>query len=160
MLPRRHRRTARRKKNLRVVKKPEELDLNRRDTDAGPSEALSAAVVAALMLGQPAPIIAQRFGLSTDTVKRWEEAYDISNPLKRRDSLSEMLLVFVEQELASLMSISIATSDEDWIKSQKASDLSQLVGVKQDRILAVLSAYSKAQDSMRVIKGEIVGNED
>lgn len=143
-----------------MVKRPAELDLNRRDEDAGPSEALSAAVVAALMLGQPAAIIAQRFGLAVTTVKNWEAAYDISNPLKRRDSLSEMLMVFVEQELASLMSISIATSDEDWIKSQKASDLSQLVGVKQDRIMAVLAAYGKAQDSMRVIQGEIIVDED
>lgn len=143
-----------------MVKRPAGLDLNRRDPSATPSESLSAAVVAALMLGQPAIIIAQRFGLPTATVKRWEEAYDISNPLKRRDSLSEMLMVFVEQELASLMSISIATSDEDWIKSQDASDLAQFVGVKQDRIMAVLAAYSKAQDSRRAIQGEVVSDED
>lgn len=139
-----------------MVKKPSELELNRRDPGAPPSEALSAAVVAALMLGQPAAVIAQRFGLPAGTVRRWEEAYDISNPLKRRDSLSEMLMVFIEQELASLMSISIATSDEEWIKSQDASELAQLIGVKQDRIMAVLGAYSKAQDSRRAIEGEIV----
>lgn len=143
-----------------MVKRPSELDLNRRDADAGPSETLSAAVVAALMLGQPAAIIAQRFGLNVSTVRKWEEAYDISNPLKRRDNLSEMLMVFIEQELSSLMSISIATSDEEWIKGQDAAELATLIGVKQDRIMAVLAAYSKAQASKRAIQGEIVSDDD
>ena len=114
--------------------------------------------MAALLLGQTAQQVAVRFGLPVTDVRRWEAAYDISNPLKRRDSLSEMLLVFVEQELASLMSISISTSDEDWIKDQNAADLAVLIGAKQDRLMKILEAYGRAQTSRTQIQGEVVND--
>jgi hypothetical protein len=113
--------------------------------DNGPSEPLKAAVLAALMLGQPAVQIAHQFGLPPQSVKQWEVAYDISNPNRRRAKLDEMLLIFVEQEIASLMAISIATSDEEWILEQNAVDLSTFIATKQDRLMKVLEAFGRSQ---------------
>lgn len=148
-----------RRKFINTIEKPVRLELTRRTDGDDPSEPLKAAVMAALLLGQPAAQIAHQFGLPVATVRRWEAAYDISNPIKRRDNLSEMLLVFVEQELASLMSISIATSDEEWIKDQSASDLAMFVGAKQDRLMKILEAYSRAQASRSQLQGEVIVEE-
>lgn len=154
--PKRDPRKRPRPENVRMIKRPTRLQLTRRSEEAAPSEPLKAAVLAALLLGQTPEQVAIRFGLSVSDVRRWGAAYDISNPLKRRDSLSEMLLVFVEQELASLMSISIATSDDEWIKDQNAADLAVLVGAKQDRLMKILEAYGRAQQSRQQIQGEVV----
>lgn len=150
------RRLIRRDEKARMVKRPAELSLDRRDDDVQPSEALSAAVIAALTLGQAAPIIAQRFGLPVSTVRKWERAYDITNPIKRRDQLSDMILVFIEQELSALMTISMVTQDEEWIKKQPADVLGEFVSAKQDRMMQILAAYSKAQASKVQIQGELV----
>lgn len=132
---------------VRLVKRPADLPLDRRTDGATANEGLTAAVVAALTLGQPAEAVAQRFGINLSTVQRWEKAYDISNPVKRRDQLSEMMLVFIEQEIASLMTISMVTQEAEWIKSQKASELAEYVSAKQDRMVAILAAFGKAQAS-------------
>ena len=138
----------------RMVKRPSNLTLNRREGAEGPSETLTSAVMSALMLGTPSAQIALQFGLPPATVRKWEEAYDISNPLKRRDRLSEMLMVFLEQEISSLMTISIATQDEEWIKEQSATDLSTYIATKQDRLIRILETYGRAQESTQEIEGD------
>lgn len=149
-------RLVRRNEKARMVKKPKGLSLDRREGDIEPSEALSAAVIAALTLGQSAAVIAQRFGLPVTQVQKWEKAYDISNPIKRRDQLSDMLLVFIEQELNALLTISMVTQDEAWIRKQPANVLAEFVSAKQDRMMQILAAFSKAQASKMQIQGEIV----
>ena len=149
-------RLVRRDEKARLVKKPAGLSLDRRGDDVDPSEALNAAVVAALILGQSAPAIAQRFGLPVSTVRRWEKAYDISNPIKRRDQLSDMLLVFIEQEIGALLTISMVTQDPEWIKKQPADVLAEFVSAKQDRMMSILAAFSKAQASKVQLQGEII----
>lgn len=128
----------------KMVAPPPDHDLSTRPRKTRPSEALKAAVQAALLLGVPAAQIAQQYGINPQTVRKWEAAFDISSPTKRRDSLSEMLMVFVEQELRSLTTVSIATSDEDWIKAQSAAELASFIGAKQDRLMEILAAYGKA----------------
>lgn len=154
------RRLIRRNEKARLVMRPSGLELTRRSTEEKPGDALKAAVVAALMIGQPAVQIAQQFGLSPALVRRWEEAFDITNPLERRDRLSEILLVFVEQEIASLLTISIATSDPEWIKEQSASELAVFIGTKQDRLMKILEAFSRAQQSKQTIQGTVVTEEN
>jgi hypothetical protein len=139
----------------RMVKRPAAITLNRRSSGDGPSETLQAAVLASLVLGMPSAQVALQFGLSTATVRRWQEAYDISNPLKRRDHLSEMLMIFLEQEIASLMTISIATQDEEWILKQNATELSTFTSMKQDRLMQLLQAFGKAQASREVVEAEV-----
>lgn len=137
-----------------MVKRPARFSLTRRENGDGPSETLRAAVLASLVLGMPSAQVALQFGLPPATVRKWEQAFDITNPLQRRDRLSEMLMIFVEQEIASLMTISIATQDENWIKRQSAEDLAVYVATKQDRLMGVLAAYGKAQASAAEIEEE------
>lgn len=129
--------------------------VSRPQSDEGPSEPLKAAVLAALLVGQPSHQIAQQFGLPHRTVKKWEEAYSISNPTSRRDRISETLVVFVEQEIASLLSISIATSDEEWIKEQPASEIASLIAVKHDRLYRILEAFGRANSARQPQSEEI-----
>jgi hypothetical protein len=141
-----------------MIKRPAAVTLNRRSSGDGPSETLQAAVLASLVLGMPAAQVALQFGLPTASVKRWQEAYDISNPVKRRDHLSEMLLIFLEQEIASLMTISIATQDENWIKEQSATDLATFTSMKQDRLMQILQAFGKAQAARQTLEVESNGD--
>ena len=137
-----------------MVRAPAAVTLNRRAGGEGPTETLQAAVLAALVLGLPSAQVALQFGLPPATVRRWEQAYDISNPIKRRDRLSEMLMIFLEQEIASLMTISIATQNEEWIKEQSATDLATYIATKQDRLMNILGAFGKAQDSRQKLEEE------
>lgn len=149
-------RLVRRNDKVRVVRRPANLELTRRNDEEKPGEALRSAVLACLVLGHPIPKIAQQFGLSERVVEKWQEAFDITNPVKRRDSLSEQLLAFVEQEIAALMTISYTTMDEDWIKAQGAQELSIFMAAKQDRLMKILEAFSRAQQSRQQLQGEVV----
>lgn len=115
------------------------------------SDGFKSAVQAALLLGVPSEQIAQQYGISVQDVRKWAERFDITSPLKRRDTLSEKLLTFVEQELLALTTISVATMDEVWIKAQSASELALFVGAKQDRLMEILSAYGRTQKSKQDI---------
>ena len=115
------------------------------------SDGFQSAVQAALVLGVPPEQVAQQYGLEVRLVRQWASKFDITSPLKRRDTLSEKLLLFVEQELLALMAISIATMDESWIKAQTASELALFVGAKQDRLMEILAAYGRTQQSKQQI---------
>lgn len=115
------------------------------------SDNFKMAVQAALVLGVPAEQVAQQYGLVVSEVRQWAQAFDITNPLKRRDTLSEKLLSFVEQELVALTAISMVTTDAAWIKRQNAADLALFVGAKQDRLMEILAAYGRTQESRQQI---------
>ena len=143
----------------RMVKKPAKRELVKRTESFSPADGLKAAVQAALLLGVPALQIAQQYGLKPALVQRWEAAFDITSPMKRRDSLSEALMVFVQQELLSLTAISIATMDDEWVKAQSAGELAQFVSAKQDRLMEILAAYGRVQPSRQTI-GAVDGSAD
>lgn len=103
---------------------------------------LQAAMLAALLTGQDPLIIASRFNLPVATVETLRERYSLTAPVRRANYISDLLVTFVEQEFASLMAISIATSDEVWIQSQNAQDLAILIGVKHDRLMRIFEAWS------------------
>lgn len=147
-------RKVRREDKARFVRRPKDRQLVQRNESFTPGEGLKAAVQAALILGIPSQQIAQQYGLKPSLVQRWEQAFDITSPLKRRDSLSESLLAFVQQELLALTAISIATMDEDWVKDQKAGELAQFVSAKQDRLMEILSAYGRTQVSHQQIEAD------
>lgn len=151
-------RKVKRDPTVRFVRKPKDRQLVQRNESFTPGQGLKAAVQAALVLGIPAQQIAQQYGLSPALVRRWEQAFDITSPLKRRDALSESLLAFVQQELLALMAISIATMDEEWIKDQRAGELAQFVSAKQDRLMEILSAYGRTQVSQQQIENSGSGD--
>jgi hypothetical protein len=143
----------------RIVHQPVNRDKVQRENDITPSEGFKAAVQAALLLGVPALQIAQQYGLKVEQVRQWEVQFDITSPMKRRDDLSDALLIFVRQELLSLTAISVATMDEEWIKAQNASELALFISAKQDRLMDIFAAYGKTQESKRKIE-EAIADED
>lgn len=155
-------RTRRRNENFRMVEKPEDLKLTRRASGDAPAETIKAAVLAALLLGGAVSEVAKLYNLEYATVYRWKRDFDITSPAKRRDRLTEMLVEFVEEELISLSSISITTRNEEWLLLQNASDLAHYVAAKEDRLLALLAAYGKAQQPLepqQPIHAELVDSE-
>lgn len=126
------------------------------------TKAIKAAAQAALILGQPAHIVATQYGLNYSDVAYWEQVLLTETSISRRDRLSDMLMVFIEQELKSLMSISIVTSNEQWILLQDADSLANFVAVKTDRLLAMLGAFGRAMRSKEeyVSRLETVGQDN
>lgn len=110
-------------------------------------KAVKAAAQAALLLGQPASQVSLQYGLPQSTVAQWEGVLITAGAVGRRDRLSEMLMVFIEQELKSLMAISIVTSDERWVRRQNADQLAHYVAVKSDRLMAMLAAFNRATET-------------
>lgn len=107
------------------------------------SKSLKAAVVASLYLGQPMGQIAAQYGLENDQVSHLKAKFDALGSVFRRDKLSDMLMVYIEQEIKSLMAISIATSNEKWIMGQNAGDMAMYVATKSDRLMQILQAFGR-----------------
>lgn len=110
---------------------------------------IRAAAQAALLLGQPASQVSVQYGIPQSTVAQWEDTLLTAGAIGRRDRLQDMLLVYIEQELKSLMAISIVTSEETWIRMQSADELAHFIAVKADRLMAMLAAFGRAEDTKR-----------
>ena len=142
------------RRKIRMAKKPEDLDLARRPPEELAGEHVRAAAMASLILGDSPKQVAEMYGLKLATVKRMKESFDITNPINRRDRLSETLVAFLENEVKNLISIGIVTSDEDWIKWQNASDLSQYIRVKNEMMSQLLQSYGRAAAHSQELKIE------
>lgn len=116
-------------------------------TEQTPETRIKAAAQAALLLGTHPTVVALQYQLPSELVMRWKETILTAGAIGRRDKLDDMLMIFIEQEIQSLMAISIVTSDERWIRRQDAGELAQYVAVKADRVLTVLSAFGRARES-------------
>lgn len=152
-------RIRRRNETYRKVEKPEDVELTRRPKAEKPSEAVKAAVLAALLVGGSISDVAAQYGLTYATVYQWKKSFDITSPVKRRDRLTEMLVDFVEEELVSLTSMSVTLRDEDWILSQNASDLAHFFSVRAEKLFTLLQAYGKASTGIQEVRGVIEDSE-
>lgn len=108
---------------------------------------INAAAQAALLLGQSAGTVATQYGLPHALVSGWAVTAGTARAIGQRDRLSEMIMIYIEQEFKSLLSISIATSDDRWIRKQDATSLANYVAVKSDRLLMLLQAFSRVETS-------------
>ena len=108
---------------------------------------ITAAAQAALLLGQPVGTVAAQYGLPHSLVGQWAVTVGTAQAVGRRDRLSDMIMIYIEQEFKSLLSISIATSDDRWIRKQDASSLANYIAVKSDRLLMLLQAFSRVETS-------------
>lgn len=113
------------------------------------SKTIRAAAQAALLLGTPPAQVALQYGLPQNTVFQWQDTIITAGAIGRRDKLSDQLMIFIEQELKSLMTISIITSNESWVKRQSASELAHYVAVKTDRLLLLLQAFGRVEESRK-----------
>lgn len=155
-IPKRDNRVTRRNEAARMIQKPAGLELNRSSSETPKDEQMKAAVLAAILLGQPVAAIAAQYNLPNYTVQNWKNAFDITDPLARRDRLSESLLVFIEEELKNMIAISIATSDTNWIRDQTASELADYINVKNNIILKVLEAFGRSSDHADKLRQQAV----
>lgn len=112
-------------------------------------EAIKAAAQAELLFGTPASAVAARYGLSIPATVNWQNTLMTFTSIGRRDRLSDLLLTFIEQEFKSLVAISIVTSDDKWVRRQSASDLAQYIAVKSDRLLVLLQAFGKVEETRK-----------
>lgn len=132
------------RKLIRMTKKPDDLDLARRPAEELAGKHVRAAAMASLILGDSPKQVAQMYNLKLSTVKSMKESFDITNPINRRDRLSEALVAYMENEIKNLISIGIVTSDEDWIRWQNAGELSQFLRVKHEMMGQLLQSYGRA----------------
>lgn len=109
------------------------------------SKTIVAAAQAALILGTPATQVAKQYGIRYARVVEWQDTLITVGAVGRRDKLTDMLMSFIEQEMKSLMAISIVTSDEDWIMRQNAAELAHYIAVKADRLLLLLQALGRTE---------------
>lgn len=111
------------------------------------SKLIVAAAQAALILGTPEAQVSLQYGISPSKVRQWKDTLITVGAIGRRDRLSDMLMSFIEQEMKSLMAISIVTSDEDWIMRQNAGELAHFIAAKTDRLLMLLQAFGRVDAS-------------
>ena len=136
------------------------IALSKMEDGPAKKDTIRAAAQAAILLGQPSNLVAAQYGIPLASVEAWKDVVSYTEAIARRDRLSEMLMAFIEQEFKSLMAISIVTSQEEWIIEQSAGDLAAFVAVKADRVLTLLAAFGRTQESIKRISDqlEVVGS--
>lgn len=143
----------------------EEEELNRRDDlpfylrnlpeGSDRSKHIVAAAQAAIILGTPAAQVAHQYGISHVRVSQWRDTLITTGAIGKRDRLSEMLFAYIEQEMKSLLAISMITADEEWVMRQSASDLAHFIAVKSDRLLMLIQAFARANISQREYESQL-----
>jgi hypothetical protein len=110
-------------------------------------KAIIAAAQAALIMGSSINQVAARFGLKAADVSNWKDTIITAGAIGRRDRISDMMVLFLEQEIKSLMTISMVTEDVDWILRQDAASLSAFIAVKTDRLYQALQAFGRTLET-------------
>lgn len=147
------------RRKIRMAKRPEDLTLERRPASELAGDHVRAAAMAALILGESPKQVAERYNLKLPTVQRMKDSFDITNPVDRRDRLSEAIVAYLESEVKNLISIGIVTSEEDWIKWQDASGLASFLSVKHQMLAQLLQAYGRASTHATELRIEQAEND-
>lgn len=136
---------------------PPELPFYLRNLPEGSdkSKHIVAAAQAAIILGTPAAQVAEQFGISKVRISQWRDTLITTGAIGKRDRLSDMLFAYIEQEMKSLLAISMITSDEEWVMRQSASDLAHFIAVKSDRLLLLLQAFARSNISQRDYENQL-----
>lgn len=108
-----------------------------------------AAAQAAIILGAAPANVAEQYGISFARINQWRDTLITTGAVGKRDRLSDMLMAYIEQEMKSLLAISLITSNEEWVIRQSAADLAHYIAVKSDRLLMLLQAFARSNISQR-----------
>lgn len=101
---------------------------------------LRAAALADLHAGEQPAIVAERYGLDGDTVRKWKQRYvtaDVTEPVTRvtarqptveaqKSYIGETILDLLRAKLKASQAIAEAVSDPDWLTRQSAAELAAL----------------------------------
>lgn len=140
---------------IKMVDAPKDLELTRTSTGHGIDSLMKSAVLASLLLGEPASRIASQYNVPIETVYTWKKEFDITDAVRRRDRLSEQLLIFIESEIKNLVTIANETNDSEWIQRQGAAELAAYIRVKYDMIMKILESYGRANVQAEVMRKQM-----
>lgn len=111
------------------------------------SEETKAAVMAALLSGQSVSQVAATYHIPIGTVKRWSAAAkEQLEPVRteKRERIGELLLDYLEANLAALKAQAKVFADAEWIQKQPASEAAVLHGVIADKGIRLLEALAQS----------------
>lgn len=107
------------------------------------SEETKAAVMAALLAGQSASEVAQRYKINPSTIRGWKREAQLSNNVghKKQERIGDLIIDNLEAALETTRAmLNGVFSDREWLEKQEASALAVLYGVISDKTFRVLEA--------------------
>lgn len=107
---------------------------------------MKAAMIASLYLGQSAAQISVQYNIPMNQVESVKRAFEAMQSVRNRDWLSETLMTYIQQEIKSLMAISMVTSTEEWVMGQNAGDLAMYIATKSDRLTQLLQSFGRVTE--------------
>ena len=111
---------------------------------------VKAAVMAALLTGQSAAIIAEEYKIPAGTVRAWahraREAVDTEPVATQKTEIGNKLLDYISASLDTLKKQVEVFGDTDWLKKQPASEVAVLHGVIADKAIRLLEALAERAD--------------
>lgn len=103
-----------------------------------------AAVMAALLEGQSVSRVAQEYKIPEGTVRGWKskakELVDV--PRQKKEAVGDLLMELLTENLKSLVAISKAASDAEWLHKQSAAEVGTLFGIKHDKAVRLIEALN------------------
>lgn len=109
-------------------------------------ESTKAAVMAALLTGQSASVVASEYRIPLGTVKAWAVEVRRENGVDavsdRRERIGALLVDYIEAALVALRAQAEQFSDKTWLARQPASEVAVLHGVIADKTIRILEALA------------------
>ena len=112
---------------------------------------VKAAVMAALLEGQKIGDIAREYDVKEGTIKSWNKRHGLQRvatvatfDAEKKETVGELLIKYLEQNLKTLKVQAQVFSDPDWIKKQDAADMAVLHGVMTDKAVRLVEALERA----------------
>lgn len=111
---------------------------------------VKAAVIAALLAGQSVSQVARQYKLPKGTVSNWKnrKAEGVresgetvpSSGTQKRESIGDLLVELVRENLKGLLAGARLLQDVEWLKQQDAAELGTLFGITHDKTVRMLEA--------------------
>lgn len=114
------------------------------------TEDLRATVMAALLEGQSVSSVAKEYEIPKGTVSQWKKRTlkeGVANSVTQKEDIGDLLLELLRSNVESLIAISKATQDPEWIKKQDAAELGTFFGIKHDKAVRMVEALNGPSES-------------
>lgn len=110
------------------------------------SEETKAAAMSALLAGQSVSEVAKKYEIPVGTVKGWRSKAGADQPVPtlKKTKIGELLVEYLETNLATLRVQSEKFGDPSWIEKQPASEMAVLHGVMADKTVRILEALGNS----------------
>jgi transposase-like protein len=110
-----------------------------------------AAVMAALLAGQGAEEVAETYNLPASTVYQWQQqarmGYELVRSEKSGSGIGDLIAAYLTQALTTVHVQAEHFSDKAWLGKQNAADAAVLHGVIMDKLVRLLEAAERADQS-------------